>query len=106
MKLRLLMVVASALLFLVPRTASAAELDGQPGAGTSGRALMQQNANESAQATTDMSYGEAAQGMDTRTQAVQGVSYGGVAAGQSESGGGRQDRPCSTGPQCRIYFGQ
>ncbi|MFL9965934.1 hypothetical protein PQR02_33940 [Paraburkholderia sediminicola] len=106
MKLRLSMVVASALLFLVPRTASAMELDGQPGAGASGRALMQQNANESAQATTDMSYGEAAQGTDTRTQAVQNVSYGGVAAGQSDAGSGRQGKPCSTGPQCRIYFGQ
>ncbi|MFL9933035.1 hypothetical protein P0D88_28310 [Paraburkholderia sp. RL18-103-BIB-C] len=106
MKLRLLMVIASALLFLVPRTASAMGLEGQPGADMSGHALMQQNANESAQATTDMSYGEAAQGMDTRTQAVQNVSYGGAAAGQSESGGVQQGKPCSSGPQCRIYFGQ
>lgn len=103
MKLRLLMVVASAVLFLAPRTAGATGMDGQPDTGMSGRALMQQNANESAQATTDMSFGEAAQG--TGTQAVRNVSYGGVAAGQSESGG-RPSQPCTSGPQCRIYFGQ
>jgi hypothetical protein len=66
---------------------------------------MQQNANESAQATTDMSFSESGQGMPG-AQPVRNVSYGGVAAGQSESGG-RQGQPCtSSGPQCRIYFGQ
>ncbi|SIT46970.1 conserved exported hypothetical protein [Paraburkholderia ribeironis] len=101
MKLRLLMVVASALLLLAPRTASATQPEGQPGAAASGRALMEQNANESAQATTDMSLGETGQG----TQAVQNVSYGGVAAGQSDSGS-RRSPPCTSGPQCKIYFGQ
>ncbi|CAB3792423.1 hypothetical protein LMG28614_03526 [Paraburkholderia ultramafica] len=105
MKLRLLMLVASAVLFLAPRAAGAMGMDGLPDTGTSGRVLMQQNANESAQATTDMSLGEAAQGTDSRTQAVRNVSYGGVAGGQSESGG-RQSQPCGSGPQCRIYFGQ
>jgi hypothetical protein len=105
MKLRLLMVVASAVLFLAPRTASATEMAGQPGAGESGRALMQQNANESAQATTDMSYGEAAQGSNSGARAMQNTSYGGAPAGQSESGG-RHERTCGSGPQCRIYFGQ
>ena len=105
MRLRLLMVMASAVLFLVPRTVSAMGADGQPGAGMSGRAVMEQNANESAQATTDMSFGDAGQGTETRAQEVRNVSYGGVAAGQSESGG-RQNQPCSSGPQCRIYFGQ
>ena len=101
MKLRLLMTMACAILFLTPNTAGALGIEGQPGAGVSGRALMQQDANESAQATTDMSFGEAAQG----AQAVRNVSYGGVAAGQSEAGG-RQNQPCASGPQCRIYFGQ
>jgi hypothetical protein len=105
MKVRLLMLVASAVLFLAPRTAGAMGMDGQPDTGTSGRVLMEQNANESAQATTDMSFGEAAQGTDARTQAVRNVSYGGVAAGQSESGG-RQGQPCASGSQCRIYFGK
>jgi hypothetical protein len=101
MKLRLLMVVASALLLLAPNTASAVQQDDQPGAATSGRAQMEQNANESEQATTDMSYSEPGQG----TQAVQNVSYGGVAAGQSESGS-RHYQPCNSGPQCKVYFGQ
>lgn len=104
MKLRLLMIVASAVLLFAPGTASAQEMGGPQGTGTSARAMMEQNANESAQATTDMSLGGPAQGMDTRTQAVQNVSYGGVAAGQAESGG--RQKPCISGPQCKIYFGQ
>jgi len=104
MKLRLLMVVASALLLLAPRTASAMAPDGQPGAGMSPHELMQQDANESAQATTDMSYGEAARGLDSRVQAAP-TSYGGVAAGQSQSGGARHGKLCASGAQCRMYFG-
>jgi hypothetical protein len=100
MKLRLLMVMASALLFLAPRPVSALESDGQPGAAESGRALMQQNANESAQATTDIPLGDTGQG-----QAVQNVSYGGVAAGQTESGN-RHNQPCNPASPCKIYFGQ
>ncbi|WP_025597218.1 hypothetical protein [Burkholderia sp. WSM2230] len=106
MKLRLLMAVVSAFLFLAPRAASADDLATQPGAGTAtgtsaGHRLMQ-HANESAQATTDMQLSEPA---GAASQSVQNVSYGGVAAGRSEAGG-RQNIPCSTGPQCRIYFGQ
>ena len=105
MKLRLLMVVASALLLLAPRTANAMAPDGQPAAaGVSAHELMQRDANESAQATTDMSYGEAARGMDSRGQAAP-TSYGGVAAGQSQSGGARHGKLCASGAQCRMYFG-
>ena len=100
MKLRLLMVMASAVLFLAPRPVSASESDGQPGAAATGRAMMQQNANESAQATTDIPLGDTGQG-----QQVRNVSYGGVAAGQSESGT-RPGQPCGSAPQCRVYFGQ
>ncbi|CAE6692217.1 hypothetical protein PQR37_20550 [Paraburkholderia nemoris] len=102
MKLRLLMALASAALFLAPSTAGA--LDSQQGQAVSGQALMQ-NANESAQATTDMSFGDTARTVMPAGQAVQSVSYGGVAAGATEVGG-RQERPCASGPQCRIYFGQ
>ena len=102
MKLRLLMALASAALFLAPSTAGA--LDSQQGEAASGRALMQ-NANESAQATTDMSYGDTVRTVMPAGQSVQNVSYGGVAAGATEVGG-RQERPCASGPQCRIYFGQ
>jgi hypothetical protein len=100
MKLRLLMVMASAVLLLAPRPVSALDSDGQQGAAASGRALMQQNANESAQATTDIPLGDTGHG-----QPVQNVSYGGVATGQSESGN-RQTQSCGSAPQCRIYFGQ
>ena len=105
MKLRLLMALASALFLLAPRTAGAMDVEGQQGAGMSGRALMQQNANESAQATTDVSFSESGQGMPG-AQPVQNVSYGGVAAGQSEAGGPPSQRCTSSAPQCRIYFGQ
>jgi hypothetical protein len=102
MKLRLLMVLASAALFLAPNTAGAQ--GNQPGEAVSGQVLMQ-NANESAQDTTDMSFGETGRTIMPAAQPVQNVSYGGVAAGATEAGG-RQERPCSSGPQCRIYFGQ
>ena len=105
MKLRLWMALASALFLLAPRTAGAMDVEGQQGAGMSGRALMQQNANESAQATTDVSFSESGQGMPG-AQPVQNVSYGGVAAGQSEAGGPPSQRCTSSAPQCRIYFGQ
>ena len=103
MKLRLLMALASAVLFLAPKTAGA--LDSQPGAGISGSARMQQNANESAQATTDISFGETGQAAASADQPLQNVSYGGTTSGQSQAGG-RQDKPCSGAPQCRVYFGQ
>jgi hypothetical protein len=105
MRLRLLLVVTSAVLLFTPRTASALGLDSQPGGGVSASVLMQQNANESAQATTDMPLHETAQGTDIRPQGAENVSYGGVPAGQSEAGGG-YGRPCGAGPQCRIYFGR
>lgn len=105
MKLRLLVVAASAVLLLVPRTASAEGVDGQPGSAISGRVLMQQRANESAQATTDMSLGDTWHGTDTGAQGAQNVSYGGVAAGQSQAGG-RHGQSCGSAAQCKIYFGQ
>lgn len=66
----------------------------------SGRLQMQQNANESAQATTDMPYSEGGQ----NATAVN-ASYGGVAGSQSDTGRSH-GRPCTTGPQCDIFFGQ
>ena len=103
MKLRLLMVMACAVLLLAPQTASAQELGGQPAAGVSGRALMQKNANESAQATTDMSFG---QSWDARDQGVRNASFGGVPAGESQEGGRRSSQSCSFGTECKVYFGQ
>ncbi|OLL28274.1 hypothetical protein BTH42_28340 [Burkholderia sp. SRS-W-2-2016] len=103
MKLRVLMIAAaSALLFLIPRSASAAEPGGPPDAAMPAHAVMQHNANESAQATTDMSLG---QGWQSREQPVQNTAYGGVAGGQAEMGGGHA-RPCAIGSGCKVYFGQ
>ncbi|MFM0734088.1 hypothetical protein PQQ52_26750 [Paraburkholderia sediminicola] len=95
MKLRLLMALASAALLLMPNTAGA--LDSQQDDAGSGRALMQQNANESAQDTTDMSFGDTGRAMMPGAQPVRNISYGGAAAGATEAGG-RQERPCSSGP--------
>jgi hypothetical protein len=95
------MVVASAVLLLAPRTVTAAELSGQLDAGMSGRAVMQHNANESAQSTTDMSFGQSWQ----PRQGAQDASYGGVAAGQSEAGG-KGGQSCAVGTGCKVYFGQ
>lgn len=110
MKLRLLMAVVSAVLFLAPRAASADDTTTQPGAelstgtpaGSSASHRLMQHANESAQATTDMSLSEPA---TSGSQSVQNVSYGGVATGRSETGA-RQNMPCSARAQCMIYFGQ
>ncbi|MEN8504950.1 hypothetical protein ACOCG7_08820 [Paraburkholderia sp. DD10] len=99
MKLALLMALASAVLFLAPTAAGAAQ--GEQGAGTSGQTLMK-DANESAQATTDVPLGGTGQ---NATPAAGTVGYGGVATGRSEAGGG-QSRPCGSGSQCRIYFGR
>jgi hypothetical protein len=102
MELRLLMALASAAFFLAPTHAGAlnsAQDDAAPG-----RAFMQ-NANESAQATTDVWLGEAAQATMPLAQAMQNVAYGGVAAGTAQAGG-PQERPCSSGLHCRIYFGR
>lgn len=102
MKPGLLMVLASAVFFLAPNTAGAQ--GSQQGDTAPGRVLMH-NANESAQDITDMSFGETGQATMPAAQAGQSVAYGGVAAGTTGAGG-RQERPCSSGPQCRIYFGQ
>ncbi|CAB3782631.1 hypothetical protein [Paraburkholderia caffeinilytica] len=102
MKLRLLTALASAALILAPSTAGA--LDSQQGSAVSGRTLMQ-NANESVQDTTDMSFGDSVRTAMPAGQPMQNVSYGGVTAGATDAGG-RQERPCAAGVQCRIYFGQ
>jgi hypothetical protein len=103
MKLRLLTALASAALFLLPSTAGASG-SGQ-GEAVSGRALMQQNANESVQDTTDMSFSDSGRTVVPVAQPVRNDSYGGVVAGSTEAASS-QERPCSSGSQCRIYFGQ
>ncbi|APA88684.1 hypothetical protein BJG93_25585 [Paraburkholderia sprentiae WSM5005] len=102
MRVRILMIAATAVLFLVPRTAAADELSGQADPAMSGRAMMQHDADESAQATTDMSFGHS---WDAREQGVRNASYGGVPAGESQAGG-RRSQSCSFGTECKTYFGQ
>lgn len=77
--------VAAALLMGWVGVAVAADMQ-QDGSSAS-KTMMQNNANASAQATTDvdMSYGGT---MDDRTAA-----------------GSMHARQCSTGPRCNIYFG-
>lgn len=99
MKLRLLMIAASAVLLLVPATVDATQSVDQPAADESGHVRMQRNANESAQATTDVPLGP------TGSQGIENTSYGGVTAGQAEAGG-RREKTCGSGPRCNIYFGQ
>ncbi|RDK03491.1 hypothetical protein DLM46_08200 [Paraburkholderia lacunae] len=90
MKLRLVVPLAGAVLVLFFAPMTAAALDSQQG-----RALMQHDANETAQSTTDISLGETGQD----------AAYGGVADSRSQAGS-RQGRSCEANPQCRIYFGQ
>jgi hypothetical protein len=103
MKVRMLTALATAVLFLAPGAAIAQDTAAQDAAGQPvqvepGRTQMQQNANESAQATTDMPLRNAGEG-------AQDVSYGGVGGGQSQAGW-RQNPACRFGPQCNVYFGQ
>lgn len=85
MKILMALPVASALLMAVPVATMAEDLAQSSDAS---KASMQNNANASAQATTDMSYGGA---MDTRSSSGTTMM--------------QHSRNCSTGPQCNIYFG-
>jgi len=83
MKRLLTLPVAGALLFAAAGVAVGAEM---PQSQATPKATMQDNANASAQAATDM-------------------SYGGTSDDRSASGATLHSRQCSTGPQCNIYFG-
>lgn len=84
MKSRLAFAVSSVFLLVVAGTANAQQT--QQAQQPSGQATMQQDANTSAQSSTDTSYG----GMpDTRS-----------------AKSSMRTRNCTTGPQCDIFFGQ
>jgi hypothetical protein len=70
----------------------------------SGRAVMEQNADESAQSSTDMYYRETGQNPNASAQTQADTSYGGVADTRFATGG-RRLRPCPAGFQCNIFFG-
>ncbi|MBP0593699.1 hypothetical protein J8I87_29230 [Paraburkholderia sp. LEh10] len=84
MKILMALPVAGALLMAVPVATMAEDVAQSSDAS---KATMQNNANSSAQATTDMSYGGS---MEMRTSSGRPMPHA---------------RDCSTGPQCNIYFG-
>ncbi|MEW6341200.1 MAG: hypothetical protein RXR20_04060 [Paraburkholderia sp.] len=99
--MKLLFVVPLAGAGLILATALANGQDVQTNMQARGRAILEQNANESAQDATDMSYSETGQAGNLPAR-VNNVSYGGTADFTGESGGPR----CVTGPQCSIFRGR
>ncbi|WP_109481728.1 hypothetical protein [Paraburkholderia sp. C35] len=86
MKILMALSAAGALLIAMPVATMADDI---AQSNDPSKAAMQNNANSSAQATTDVSYGGA---MDTRTSSGTAMQM-------------PHTRNCSTGPQCNIYFG-
>ena len=84
MKILMALPVAGALLMAVPVATMAEDMAQSSDAS---KASMQNSANASEQATTDMSYGGS---MDTRTSSGLPMQHA---------------RRCATGPECNIYFG-
>jgi hypothetical protein len=80
--------------------------DGQSMMGTDvqprGRAILEQNADQSAQDATDMPYSETGQTGMLTAHFITNASYGGTADFVGESGAPR----CATGPQCNIFRGR
>jgi hypothetical protein len=68
-----------------------------------GRAVLEQNANESAQDITDMPYSDTAGKASSR--GLTNVSYGGAPDVRSEAGS-PDSPPCTAGPQCNIFRGR
>lgn len=97
-------------LFVVPlagaglllATALANGQDVQTNAQPRGRAILEQNADESAQDATDMSYSEPDQSGKLPARVISNVSYGGTADSTGESGGPR----CAPGLQCNVFRGR
>ncbi|MGF6726527.1 hypothetical protein P3T43_005917 [Paraburkholderia sp. GAS41] len=66
-----------------------------------GRTMLE-NANQSAQDATDMSYSEPGQPGKLTARSITNASYGGEADSEEDSGGPR----CTTGPHCNIFRGR
>jgi hypothetical protein len=73
------------------------------GAQPTGRAVLEQNANESAQDITDMPYSEMSGKASARS--LTNVSYGGAPDVRSDAGS-PDSRPCTAGPQCNVFRGR
>lgn len=102
MKAYLALPLASALLLVVAGQSQGQEA--QPYSQWPGHARMEQNANESAQADTDMSYGDMGQSATAPGRPLKETSYGGV-AGMSGEAGAPLNQNCAAGPDCKIYGG-
>jgi hypothetical protein len=67
-----------------------------------GRIRFEQNANQSAQDATDMSYGDTGQAGTSTSRSLTHASYGGTADSDSAWGGSW----CTAGPQCSVFRGR
>lgn len=76
--------------------------DIRPDAQARGRAILEQNADDTAQDATDMPYSETGMIGTPQARFITNASYGGSAGSGSQSGGQR----CVTGPQCNIFRGR
>jgi hypothetical protein len=75
------------------------------GAQPTGRAALEQNANESVQDITDMWYGDLGQPAKTSSHAFTNISYGGTPDVRGEAGAPGVP-PCASGSQCNIFRGR
>lgn len=100
-------------LFVLPLTAAgllltAGAASGQGasmGAQPTGRAVLEQNADESVQDVTDMPYTEMGQSAKTSSRSISNISYGGTPDVRGEAGAPGTP-PCVSGPQCNIFRGR
>jgi hypothetical protein len=92
--------LASAGLFLAAGVANGQ--DNGADAQARGRAILEQNANQTAQDATDMPYSETGQLGAPQVRFITHASYGGSADSGGESGGPR----CAPGSQCNIFRGR
>jgi len=101
------------LLFVVPLAAAgllamAGAANGEVvgvGMQPTGRAMLEQNADESAQDITDMPYGDLGQPRKAPSHSIANASYGGEADVHGETGAPRQPR-CPSGSQCTNFRGR
>lgn len=100
-------------LFVLPLAAAGLLLtvsaaNGQSGASMgmqpAGRAALEQNADESVQDITDMSYSEMGQSAKTSSHSITSISYGGTPDVKGEAGA--PSGPRCVGPQCSIFRGR
>lgn len=98
MKTFLVLPLAGAGLLLAAGASNGQGMEAQ----SAGRAIFEQNANESAQSATDMRYLDSGQSGQASSGVLTNTSYGGAADSLGQSGGPLR---CSGPLQCNIYRG-